>query len=99
MQTYTITNRKQNHRLTESSGVVTSCTIEFLEGLPFVTARNLLKQKGWIFIPDLEEPINMFEFHGSTYEIVWKQGTIVSIVKDGEEISWQELPEQLKGIL
>jgi hypothetical protein len=99
MSTYTINAGKQVHRLTEFNGLVKSCTIDFLEGLPFVTARSLMEQKGWTIIPDIEQPVNSFGFRGSNYELRWKDNQLCTILKDDEEITWQELPEQLKGLL
>jgi hypothetical protein len=78
---------------------VRSCTIDLLEGLDFETARTILQRKGWKIVPDLDDPTNVFEFRGSTYELRWKDDAIVGIIKDDEEISWEELPEELKGLL
>lgn len=76
-----------------------SCSIEFLEGLSFDTVRPLLEQKGWTIVPVIEQPINIFSFRGSEYELRWKDNKIVHITKDEEEISWDELPDDLKGLL
>lgn len=42
---------------------------------------------------------NVFYFRGAQYEIRWNGTMVASITKDGEEISWQDLPEQLKGLI
>lgn len=99
MSSYTIHAKRQTHHLTEQSGIVTSCSIEFLEGLAFDVARSLLEQKGWTIVPMIEEPTNIFSFRGSEYELRWRDNRVVNISKDGEEISWDELPDELKGLL
>jgi hypothetical protein len=67
--------------------------------MEFSKARALIEQKGWTIVPDIEDPINVFDFQGSRYELRWRDGHVVSILQDDNEISWEQLPEALKGLL
>ncbi len=98
MTNYQIFARKQSHRLTEDHGIVIASTIEFLEGLPWTTALPLLQQKSWTVVAEID-PVNVFEFKGRDYVLQWHGQRITHITRDGEEISWNQLPEQLKGLL
>jgi hypothetical protein len=98
MTNYLILASKQQYRLTEQGGLVTNSTFEFFDGLPWNTVRALLEGKGWTIIPELE-PLNVFEFRGHEYTIQWHGERISSVTKDGQEIKYQELPEQLKNLL
>jgi hypothetical protein len=64
------------------------------------------KRKGWTVEPiveDSEKERTTFVFHGITYELSWAGNRVVRIIarqgEDEEEITWQELPAQLKWLL
>ncbi len=66
--------------------------------------RDYCNNKGWTIepIPDHYEP-EWLEISGQVYELKWKSGTLqrVTLHEDGEakDLEWDELPEELKGLL
>ena len=87
--------------LTEDRGICidASSSLDWAISLPFEYVRGYCKRKGWLVVTVEETPVTTLEFHGSHYEIQWDLQRIASITKDGEQVSWRELPEQLKGLL
>ena len=66
------------------------------------------KKKGWRVVPvgqlaSEESWPQTFVFHGVQYDLTWKDNRLVRIIAtrcgEEEEITWRELPEQLKGLL
>lgn len=99
---YNILAGFDNYEVIESSNFVTqaSPSIDWSVGLPFEHIRSYCSKKGWKILPVLEQSnVTNFDFKGSHYEVVWNGNRIVRLSKDQEEISWRDLPEQLKGLL
>lgn len=101
MSIYKIRTKTVEHELHESSGVCinASAALDWAVSLPWDYVRNYCESHGWLLIPQNEQPCNVFTFHGSTYEVHWNGNRIMHLTKDGEPITWQELPEQLKGLI
>ena len=76
-----------------------SAGIDWAIGLPVVHIVAYCKRNGWLVIPVIDEPRNVFVYRGSTYELQWQDGRLVSLTKDGEQIALHEFPEKLKGLL
>ena len=87
--------------ITESGGICvdTDGLLDWSVSLPWEYVRDYCKRKGWQVIPVVESPCNVYEFRGSTYEVCWNSGRVTRLAKNGEEINWHQLPEQLKGLL
>lgn len=99
---YTVRAHIDRYEIIESGGVCIGATptIDWAITLPFEYVREYCKRKGWVVVPEqTQEPAStVFEFRGATYEI-WYTGSLMHITRDEEEIRWQDLPEQLKGLL
>jgi hypothetical protein len=68
--------------------------------IPFDSFRTFCEKQGWQVIPFIEdEPVHTITFRGVCYDFFWKDGRLVDITADDKEITWQELPEQVKGLL
>lgn len=73
-------------------------------GKQFSFVRDYCQSRGWIVEPlDNEPHPQWMEFDGKAYELVWHGETLsrINLHEDGEihELSYDELPEQLKGLL
>lgn len=102
--TYRIRSPRALYTVTESGGTVIKSDIEVLEHLPFSYARDLFKAKGWqvIPVPDEEHPSSI-SYKGKTYDLIWSDDTVISIIESDEygerEITWNDLPSPIKQIL
>jgi hypothetical protein len=103
MSTYQIITGTGTCELSESGGVCVSATgwLDWAVGLPYNHVRHYAELKGWVIVPQLaNEPTQTdFEFHNCDYVLTWKNNKVIRITKDGEPITWRELPDQLKGLL
>lgn len=102
MSNYTILTKYEHYEIREHDGriVEASVAIDWSIGLPFEHVRTYCERKGWRLVPDVEDTrTHIVEFRGVKYELIWNENRINSITADGEEITWQELPEQVKGLL
>ena len=97
---------KQNHgrqyELEERGGVCINAdsSFDWALNLPWVHVRDYCKRKGFILIPVIEEQNeHTFVFKGVHYSVQYNDNSIIRVLADGEEITWNEFPEQLKGIL
>lgn len=73
-------------------------------GKSFSNVRTYCSARGWHLEPlDDEAQPQWLEFDGLAYELHWNGNALmrVSVHEDGEarELSFDELPEQLKGLL
>jgi hypothetical protein len=68
---------------------------------PFEHVRRYCERKGWNIVPvAAQKPhVTTFEYKHSQYVLTFNGQNITSITKDGGDISWQELPDVLKGLI
>ena len=106
MSTYHIITPVCYHEIRESSGIIThaSPAIDWSVGLAVDHVLTYSKQKGWQVVPvlDDDEP-TVLEHQGITYILHWHHNRLSTILRDdGEkqiEITWQQLPNALKGLI
>jgi hypothetical protein len=77
--------------------------IGYCVGKPSTWFFDYCRKKGWTIEPLTDFGLIEFSFRGDTY-LVWKDDTRIQrivVERDGEheEITWKELPEQLKTLL
>ena len=109
MQHYTIQtgNTIFPCELRTSGGFVidASPAIDWAINLEFSHVRSYCERKGWKIVPTLKknDESNVVTFRNVQYNFIWHDNRLVRIVetKDGEtrEIGYNELPEQVKGVL
>ena len=101
--TYHIFSGSQFHALRERDGFVISASpvMDWAIDLDFKHVRDYCRKKGWKVVPVIEEQqdATTFNYKGDQY-ILYSDGFKINrITKNDVEITWSELPEQLKAIL
>lgn len=100
------TNRPSLTLSVSDGGAVVTANeeIDWAISLPFRYVGDYCRRKGWTVIPVIEDECpHVLDFKGIRYTLHWKLGRLSSIMRDDgvteKEITWHELPEQLKGIV
>jgi hypothetical protein len=92
----------QQDRLEERGGICIDATasVDWAVNLPWNHVRDWCKRHGLSLIPVIEESnTHTFVFKGVHYLIQYNETAIQRVLADGEEITWNEFPDILKGIL
>lgn len=102
MSKYYIHSGSHIYTVTERDGTVTNApaVLDWTIGLGFHYVRSYCERKGWFIEPVANEnEVITFEFQHDEYKLFVGGRNIVRITKNDEDISWQDLPDELKGML
>ena len=100
---YTIKAGNSHFSINESGGTVTRApaVVDWMINCPFHHVRSYCERKGWTVVPMVENgpQVTTFDYKHRHYELAFDGRNITRITCDGEDITWQELPDVLKGLI
>lgn len=100
MTTYKIVHNSSSWLVEVEQDHVVSIDGARMPGIyPWYEVREAYERSFCQIIPLLEKPVSV-RFRGVTYELHWVENNLVRITdEDGRDLTWDQLPRQLKDAL
>lgn len=100
--TYRIHTPTATYEATVNGGQVTAVSrpLQWAKGQDFVHLRRWAENHGFLIEPVIEQNRTwVFDHRASRYEVTIFQGVVLRVTKDDEDITWQQLPEDVKALI